>query len=135
MSSAKEEDLSVCIYVDSPHKHKRFVQLLAGIVNGVVKTPRIVKSKWGNLDDIYVEQNDDYDPKRQDEIADYGFIGFLFYRYAVEIDPVGAVGKLSCLEKDDRDAYVSRISDILRQLRGAGYKVVAACNFEDELPK
>ncbi|MNH38473.1 hypothetical protein D3C79_995090 [compost metagenome] len=66
-------------------------------------------------------RNDDFNDIRRKEILD----GFLFSRYLVEMEPN---------ENVDGEAYIAMISILLEGLWSAGYKAVAACDFEDRLP-
>ena len=52
--------------------------------------------------------------------------GFLHYPYLVETEPK---------EGFNRNTYVSGISRLLESLWVANFKAVAACDFEDELPR
>ena len=52
--------------------------------------------------------------------------GFLYYRYFLDIDPVQDV--------DEAD-YVASVATLLTQLWQSEYKAVAACDFEDRLPR
>jgi hypothetical protein len=72
--------------------------------------------------EIDVEENDDFDAQKRLDPND----GFLYYRYYLDIDPV---------EGADRQEYVTAVAQLLMRLWQLGFKAVAACDFEDELPK
>ena len=51
--------------------------------------------------------------------------GFTYYPIMLEVDP---------LPPADRPVYVAAVSSLLQTLWSAGWRAVAACDFEDELP-
>ncbi|WP_242976342.1 hypothetical protein [Clostridium diolis] len=52
--------------------------------------------------------------------------GFLYSRYYLDIEPK---------ENIMQEQYISSIATILEKLWTLGYKVVTACEFEEELPR
>lgn len=72
--------------------------------------------------DISVFENDDYD----NEKAHVGEDRWLYFRYRLDIDPIEGVSA-----KD----YVAAIGSLLTALWSAGMDVVAASDFEDQLPR
>jgi hypothetical protein len=72
--------------------------------------------------EVYVDDNDEFDADRRREFPD----GFLFYRFQLEVfadrRPAG------------EENMIAFVSGLLEMLWGAGYRAVAACDFEDALP-
>jgi hypothetical protein len=72
--------------------------------------------------DISVSENDDHDT----EMAHTGKDRWLHFRYTLEIDPPEGV-----LPRD----YIAAIGTLLQSLWSSGMDAVAACDFEEELPR
>ena len=70
---------------------------------------------------IDVRRNDGFDIIRRNDPD-----GFLYYRYYLDIDAVPG---------QQRVAQVALVEQILECLWEHGYAAVAACDFEDELPR
>lgn len=70
---------------------------------------------------IDVRRNEDFDPLQCQEPA-----GFVFFRYYLDIDAVPG---------QPLSVQVALVSQILECLWGRGYAAVAACDFEDNLPR
>lgn len=71
---------------------------------------------------LYTQRNDDFNETKRKEFPD----GFLHYRYYLDIEPK---------EGTDQKEYIESISSLLTRLWDKGYKGVASCDFEIELPK
>ena len=79
------------------------------------------RSIGGSLFAIDVERSEVYDPIRCNE-AD----GFLFFRYYLDVDAIRG---------QQLAEHITLVSRILEYLWGLGYTAVAACDFEDKLPR
>lgn len=72
--------------------------------------------------DISVFENDEFDTEKSQTGKDR----WLFFRYSLEVDPVAGVAP-----KD----YVTAIGELLKALWSSRLDAVAACDFEDQLPR
>ncbi|MDQ0917060.1 1,4-dihydroxy-6-naphthoate synthase [Paenibacillus sp. V4I5] len=72
--------------------------------------------------DLSLIKNDDFDAIKRLDFPD----GFLFSRYYLEVEPN---------EKFNPHSYVASISLLLECLWTKGFKAVAACDFEELLPR
>ncbi len=106
------------IYVDSKADKRQLLDLIAGMISGSIKM-RTVSSPELEVD-LFV--NEDFDEKRRLQNGDQ----FLFYRYYLDVEPS---------ESARRERYVESVGKLLERLWQSGYKAVAACDFESELPR
>jgi hypothetical protein len=106
------------VNVDSDLAHGDFVSLIARCARGPARMNSV---RSDNLD-ISVDANDEFDATKSREGADR----WLYFRYTLEIDPISGV-----VYRD----YVAAIGALLTSLWSAGMDAVAACDFEDELPR
>src|SRR5262249_29775784 len=111
-------DLFCRIYVQADMPHDEFAALVARCSGGArpphtARSPGPGTSRGGH---------DVYDGQRRPGGEDSG----LYFRYTLEIDPAGAV---------EPGAYVAAVSRLLSGLWDAGLDAVAACEFEELLPK
>ncbi|MDP4268456.1 MAG: 1,4-dihydroxy-6-naphthoate synthase [Bacteroidota bacterium] len=51
---------------------------------------------------------------------------FLYWKFFLDLEPIEGIA---------RDEYVKGIIKLMHDLRNNGFQVIAACDFEDELPK
>jgi hypothetical protein len=113
-----EMDLYCKLFVETQLDRAALVRFVAQTVTGTENRSTIV-SPWSEVD---VRNNDDYDEDRAADPHD----GFLFYRYYLDIEPV---------EDADPGEYILSIAQLLEALWKSGAKAVAACDFEEELPR
>lgn len=113
-----EGALDCSIFVDFSGTREDFLQLLLTITGGHRDSSLVL----GSVADLSTVSNDESDSSRIDDPVE----GFLFYRYKVEIEPLRGAG---------RSEYIIFISHLLEALWTAGCRAVAACDFEDELPR
>ncbi|MFM1652488.1 1,4-dihydroxy-6-naphthoate synthase [Brevibacillus sp. B_LB10_24] len=113
-----EMDLYCKLFVETKMDRAALVRFLAQTVTGTENRSTIV-SPWGEMD---VMMNDDYDEERAADPHD----GFLYYRYYLDIEPA---------EDADPREYIKGIARMLEALWESGAKAVAACDFEEELPR
>lgn len=71
---------------------------------------------------IGIKKNDDFNESLRFEKQD----GFLYSRYYIEIEPIGDI---------KQEQYILSVSMLLENLWALGYEAVAACDFENELPR
>jgi hypothetical protein len=106
------------IFVDTDSEPQRLVDLIARILSAP-------HDRWTvntTLCEIDVEKNEDFDQARRSQSPD----GFLHYRYYLDIEPIAGA---------DRAAYVESIGQLLNRLWDSGCRAVAACDFEEDLPR
>jgi hypothetical protein len=111
-------DLLCEIFVDTILARSHLLRLLGELASGSINDSTI-SSDWAK---IQVRRNPDRDEVRKNDKRE----GFLFYPYSVEVDPADFV---------TREQYVSGVAVLLDGLWKAGCPAVAACDFEDELPR
>ena len=119
----ENDDLYCKMFFDFKEESADADKLVARLANGVIK------HSWGLIDtqnaELDVRRNDDYKtPKesRSNDPAD----AFLFWKYYIDIEPK---------EGTTRQAYITVVGKLLLDLWAQGINAVAACSFEDELPK
>lgn len=114
----EELDLFTKIFLDSDDEKTFVIERVRSILEGNVNGSNIVTKQA----DIYVFSNGDFsEHKSNGENAD-----FLYYKYYLEIEPT---------EQASKDKYVLEISHLLIELWNVGFKAVAACDFEEWLPR
>ncbi len=91
---------------------------VASITSGRIDQWTVI-TEWSEID---VVSNDDFNETKSGEVPD----GFLFYPYYIDMEP----GKDVFREK-----YISEVGSLLKGLWEQGWKAVAACDFEHELPE
>jgi hypothetical protein len=112
------ENLFCKIFTDTDVSDKAVLDKVSLIATGEVDQWTVI-TKWGVID---IVDNDDFDEMRRKENPD----GFLFYRYCIELEPNESVTSQD---------YIGRVGKLLEGLWEEGWKAVAACDFEDELPR
>ena len=106
------------VYIDSLSEKGELLDLIANIISGFVKM-RTVSTPEFQVDLV---MNEDFDETKRMQ----GDVQFIFYRYYLDIEPA---------EHAQRERYVASVGSLLNELWKLGYKAVAACDFEDELPE
>ncbi len=107
------------IFVESVLTGKDLTHVISNIVNGTIELEHYITSAEMEID---VLENDEYD----EILSKDSNKGFLYYRYYLEIETTDDVAKSN---------YIFKISNLLENLWHQGNKAVAACDFEEELPK
>ncbi|SFT02526.1 hypothetical protein [Marininema halotolerans] len=96
------------------------------LVNIITKKTNGKKGFFGSITtnccDMSLMTNDDYNCIKKHT---KGKGSFLYFRYFLEIDPVE-----SCAQA----TYIDEIGKLLQSLDSSGFRAVAACDFEEELP-
>ncbi|WP_435923429.1 1,4-dihydroxy-6-naphthoate synthase [Paenibacillus sp. DYY-L-2] len=111
-------DLFTKIFLDTDREKSSVVETVSMIVQGSVTGTPIVTEQ----SEIFVFNNEDFSEEKRNQDGD----DFLYYRYYIDIGPVGDV---------EEKVYIGEIAKLLIELWDSGFKVVAACDFEDELPR
>jgi len=82
----------------------------------------LVASHFSDGVTVDVRRNQGADPARVDASAD----DFLFFPVVLDVQPNTDI---------DRRIYIERVGALLEKLWSNGLRAVAACDFEDELPR
>jgi len=111
-------DLFCRVNIQSEFSHKEFVSFIACSVGGVNRMNLVTTDRL----DISVDDNDEFDAEK----ARTGRDRWLFFRYSLEVDPIEGVSLSD---------YVAAIGNLLKSLWSSDMDAVAACEFEDRLPR
>ncbi|AFZ11620.1 hypothetical protein Cri9333_0687 [Crinalium epipsammum PCC 9333] len=106
------------LYVDCDVNRNELVGLIAKSTSGKIERGSVSTPK-GEIDVI---NNDDFDNNKRSKLPD----GFLYYRFYLDIERT---------EGTERGLYIESISRLLEDFWLLSYKAVAACDFEEELPR
>lgn len=107
------------VFADTDMSEKQLVFLVWQISSGRPGALRTVSTPNYEADII---ENDEFNPYKRSKGDDQ----FLFYRYYLDVVPTPDAS---------RQDYVKAVSNLLDGLWRGGCKAVAACSFEDELPR
>ncbi len=105
------------VYVDAPLPLPDMQEWLARTLGGVASGRREVSSGALRMAVVEVDEADEAAAAEPD--------GFTFYPLMLEIDPARST---------PRTVYVAAVGSLLQALWASGWRAVAACDFEDELP-
>ena len=108
-------DLYCKLFVESSITRDELTREVASISDGSFERYTIV-ANWGEVD---IRLNDEFDERKIDASD-----GFLFYRFANDIEPSSSV---------DRESYLAGVAKLVSCLRSRGYRVVPSCDFEDQI--
>jgi hypothetical protein len=111
-------DLYCKIYVDTDINIEQLKDKISMMVSGEKQLFRTIITSFGEID---VNKNEDFDRKKVLESD-----GFIYSKYYLDIEPKGNI---------EQQNYIQGISDLLQNLWNSGFKSVAACDFEEELPQ
>lgn len=106
------------LFIDATISRSDLVDAIQKSTNGIISN-HFVDCDWGAFD---VRNNDEYSRWK---IENSGDDGFLFYKYIVDVEP----------KEPSRDSrtYIGGLRGLIQSLRSTGTKIVAACDFEDQL--
>ena len=107
------------ILVDTEMTESELLKLVCEITQGVKQGVRTVATSDYEAD---VLENDNFDRVRRSKGRDQ----FLYYRCYLDVFPT---------PQTLRANYVKAVGGLLEKLWRSGCKAVAACRFEDELPR
>lgn len=111
-------DLFTKIFLDTDNEKTSVVETVSKIVKGSVTGSTIVTEQA----EIFIFNNGDFSEEKRNQGSDE----FLYYRYYLDIEPI---------EDVEEKAYIGEISKLLTELWNSGFKAIASCDFEDELPR
>lgn len=111
-------DLFTKIFLDTDYEKTSVVEMVSKIVDGSV-TGSTIETEQA---EIFIFNNGDFSEEKRNQGSD----AFLYYRYSLDIEPI---------EDADERKYIGEISKLLTELWGSGFKAIASCDFEDELPR
>jgi hypothetical protein len=117
VAAALADCLYCKIFVDSSLDGDGLVRWISGTLGGVVERRTVSTASV----EIYVDENDEYEPRDT-----HGRDQFLYFRYALDVEAV--VGA-------QRPAVIAIVSQLLHSLWASNMPAVAACDYEDELPR
>jgi hypothetical protein len=119
----EKEDLYCNLFIDFEGDLKEVDNLVAELTNGNMKSSvRVIETTFAEMD---VRRNDGYKTPKELRSKDPDD-DFLFWKYHIDIETI---------EHISRSIYISNISKLILKLWAKGIDAVAACGFEDELPK
>lgn len=111
-------DLFTKIFLDTEQEKTSVVETVSMIAKGSVTGSTILTEQA----EIYIFNNGDFFEEKRNQGSDE----FLYYRYYLDIEPI---------ENVDEKVYIAEISKLLTKLWDSGFKAIASCDFEDELPR
>ncbi|WP_041227083.1 hypothetical protein [Crinalium epipsammum] len=106
------------LYVDCDVNRNELVGLIAKLTSSRIERWSVSTPEC----EIDVRNNDDFDNNKRSKFPD----GFLYYRFYLDIERT---------EDTERGSYIESISRLLEDFWLLSYKAVAACDFEEELPR
>lgn len=112
------DNLYCKVLIDTDDDEKDVSKTIIDIVSGQLNQ-FIIKSSTAEL---YLSKNEDFDVIKRLELPD----GFLYSRYYLDIEPN---------EKIKQEDYIYGIAILLEGLWSKNYKAIAACDYEEELPR
>ena len=114
----KYQNLYCKIYLNCDVSRDELIQSIATIVNGKINVSSILTPDC----EIDVRKNEDFDENQCYEYPD----GFLYYPYYLDIEPTEEIASIF---------YKQTITRLLEAFWAEKSQAVAACDFEEELPR
>jgi adenylate cyclase class IV len=105
------------LFVDINKPREFVVDIIQKSTNGN-KIAHFIDCDWASFD---VRDNDE---SSRWKAANSGEDGFLYFKYIIDSEKN---------EHTNIDSYIKHIHDLIQTLKNLGAKVVAACDFEDQL--
>lgn len=112
------DELYCQIYVDAEISGDELLEKVAQLVGGNVDIDTVCTDNY----EIDIKKNEDFNPERRHEEPD----GFVYFRYYMDVD---------ALPGQRRSAQIALVTKLLESLWSWGFQAVAACDYEEELPK
>ncbi len=112
------DDLWCKIYVDTDISRDELVGVVAQITGGLLDGITVSTG----LTDVHISVNDAFDETRRRQRPS----GFLYFRYYMDVE---------AFPDQPRAAQIALVSRLLQHFWAQGWSAVAACDYEDELPK
>ncbi|MDE6662794.1 MAG: 1,4-dihydroxy-6-naphthoate synthase [Lachnospiraceae bacterium] len=111
------DNLYCKVYINSNLEIEELYQYINERASGRLEPIRIIKTDWGEID---LRRNSDFNPS----ILENNPEDFVFWRYYLDIEPEKGI---------DETRYIARISKLLEELKSENIKVIASCDFEEEI--
>jgi hypothetical protein len=112
-------DLHCKVFVDADIARSNLVDIIARRLGETVASQNIVEVGGA---EVYVDDNEDF----RTTWARTADAPFVYYRYYLDLDP---------LPGQDLPGQISVVSHLLECLWSQGFSAVAACAFEEDLPR
>ncbi|MEO3943986.1 1,4-dihydroxy-6-naphthoate synthase [Gorillibacterium sp. CAU 1737] len=106
------------LFIDTDHDREKVISFVSESIAGRMEG-WCVSNPYCSL---YLVKNDDFHVAKRLQRPD----GFLFSRYYLEIEPNEGI---------EPSLYYSCVSELLTHLWSSGYPAIAACDFEEMLPR
>jgi hypothetical protein len=114
----KYQNLYCKIFLDCDISQDQLIKLIAILIDGQIE----FKTVSNDHCEIDIEKNEDFHDIQRHDYPD----GFLHYSYYLDIEPY---------EEVIFSSYLAVITNLLEQIWSKGYQAVAACDFEENLPR
>ena len=119
MSLTSDDPRLYCkVYVQTDMSLRDLVMLVTEELNGNVDRQSVLTSGL----ELYIDRNEEFDPTMIPVFPD----GFLYFRYYLDVFPSSTAFQ---------GMHIERIGHLLEALWARGIPAVAACDYEDVLPK
>jgi hypothetical protein len=112
------QNLYCKIFLDCDLEREQLTQMIAISIDGRIESKTILS----NYCEIDIKNNEDFHDIQRHDYPD----GFLYYPYYLDIEPS---------EEVLFSSYADVITKLLEYLWNKGYQAVAACDFEEDLPR
>ena len=112
------DNLYCKIFIDTDKEKETVTDLISTITSGKKEMFGISMESM----DIDVRRNEDFNETKRTEKQD----GFLYSRFYIDVEPKSNI---------KQDAYISNVATLLEKLWSMEFKAIAACDFEEELPR
>lgn len=114
-------DYSCHLYIDGDFDKDSLATEIASLIGGEIS----ISSVRDEFIHFHFARNDIFDKQKSLTRED----GFLFSRYVADINPLHEV--VDNIEPVDCEIYLDLLIHIIKNLRDKGYRVVAACEYEE----
>jgi hypothetical protein len=114
----KYQNLYCKVFLDCDINQEKLIQLIAILIDGQIE----FKTVSNDYCEIDIEKNEDFHDIQRHDYPD----GFLHYSYYLDIEPY---------EEVIFSSYLAVVTNLLEQIWSKGYQAVAACDFEEDLPR
>ena len=111
------DNLYCKVYINSELEIEELYKYINCRVSGRLEYIRAIKTDWG---EIVLCKNSDFNPSKLENNPE----DFVFWRYYLEIEPEKGI---------DEARYIGQISKLLEALNSENIKVIASCDFEEEI--
>ncbi|MBE9252212.1 1,4-dihydroxy-6-naphthoate synthase [Dolichospermum sp. LEGE 00240] len=114
----ERQNLYCKIYLDCDISLDELIRTIAALVHGRINRRSVLCAGY----EIDARKNEDFDENLRCDYPD----GFLYYPYSIDIEPTEEILPI---------LYKETIAKLLETFWDKNYQAVAACDFEDELPR